>query len=40
MTRNEGNISIEPYINTFLDITNKFDTNIYKKIEKNCENYY
>ena len=28
MTRNEANIAIEPYINKFLDITSKSDTNI------------
>ena len=40
MTVNEAHISIELYINIFLGITYKFDTNIWKAIEKNCEKYY
>ena len=27
-TRNDVNVSITPYINKFLDISNKFETNI------------
>ena len=34
-TRNEANISIETYINKFLDITNKIGA-----IEKHCEKCY
>ena len=35
ITRNEANISIETYINKFLDITNKIGA-----IEKHCEKRY